>query len=41
MNFRETDFEGVNWDDAVHSEGPCVSPVVMDIASWLRKQQDI
>jgi len=40
MNFRETDFEDVNWNDEVHSEVHCVSPVVMEIASWLRKQQD-
>jgi hypothetical protein len=41
MNFRETDFEEVNWNDAVHNEVHCVSPVVMGITCWLRKQQDI
>lgn len=41
MNFRETDFEEVHWNDAVHNEVHCVSPVVMEIAPWFRMQWDI
>jgi len=33
-------FEEVNRNDAIHSEVHCVSPVVMEIASWFRKQWD-
>jgi hypothetical protein len=36
MNFRETDFDEVNWNDAVQNEVHCVNPVVTEIDFWLR-----